>query len=304
MLLAAVASLAVNASFQAPDSRALALLARQAADAAIAKFADKKVTSDQLGITIVRLDRSQGTWTAGAYQGDVAMYPASVVKLFYLAYANHQLEQRKIRMTPEFQRGLTDMIVDSNNDATALVLDTCTDTTGGPELPPKELARWMARRQAVNRWFASLGYPKLNASAKTWNEGPYGRERQGYGPNFELRNSLSPDVCARLMAEIALDKIVTPARCADMKKLLARKTVADGDADYQSRSFTGKVLPPGFKLHSKAGYTDSVRHDVAHVAAPDGREYVFAIFTKGQSNTPDLIPSIAEYLLKGLQLVP
>lgn len=289
--------------FSTPDP-ALSLLARQAADAAIARFANQKVSAEQLGITVLRLDRGKGAWTEGNYRGDVAMYPASVVKLFHLAYTYHLLADRKIKSTPELQRALKDMIVESSNDATALVVDTCSGTTGGPELPPKELAKWMERRQGVNKWFASLGYPTLNACQKTWNEAPYGRERQGYGPDFQLRNSLSSDVCARLMAEIALDKMVSPAACTEMKKLLGRTIPADGEADYQSRAFTGKVLPKGMTLHSKAGYTDSVRHDVAHVATQDGREFVLAIFTKGQSGTLDLIPSIAEFLLKGLNALP
>lgn len=296
--------LAVAAVVLSTPDPALSLLAHQAADAAIAKFVEKKVTKEQLGITILRLNRATGAWDEGDFQGDTAMYPASVVKLFHLAYTQRLIADRKVRLTPELQRGLTDMIVESSNDATALVVDTCSGTTGGPELAPKELAKWMDRRQGVNRWFASLGYPKLNACQKTWNEAPYGRERQGYGPNFELRNSLSPNVCARLMAEIALDKIVNPDQCAEMKKLLARTIPADGEADYQSRAFVGKVLPRGFKLHSKAGYTDSVRHDVAHVTASDGREFVLAIFTKGQSSTLELIPSIGEHLLRALGVLP
>lgn len=292
--------LAVAAVVLSTPDASLALLARQAADAAIAKFSDKKVTAEQLGITVLRLDRAAKSWSEGSFQGNVAMYPASVVKLFHLAYTHRLIADRKVKMTPELERGLKDMIVESSNDATALVVDTHSGTTGGPELPPKELAKWMDRRQGVNKWFASLGYPNLNACQKTWNEAPYGRERQGYGQKFELRNSLSPDVCARLMAEIALDKIVDPVQCAAMKKLLARTIPADGEADYQSKAFTGKVLPKGIKLHSKAGYTDSVRHDVAHITTADGREFVLAIFTKGQSGTLDLIPSIGEHLLKGL----
>ena len=48
-----------------------------------------------------------------------------------------------------------------------------------------------------------------------------------------------------------------------------------------SECFTGEVLPKGFKLWSKAGWTSTVYHDVAWIQAPDGREYVWAIFTKG-----------------------
>jgi len=273
-------------------------IAQSAAEAAVTKF---DLKPDQIGISIAVLDRANKAATTGGYHGEIAMYPASVVKLCYLAYTAHLLDTKKLRLTPELERGVHDMIVDSVNDATALVLDTITGTTGGPELAPKELAKWMDKREAVNRWYASLGYPKLNANQKTWNEGPYGRERQGYGPNFELRNSLSPSVCVRLMSDIALDKIVSPEKCEWMRKYLSRDIPADAkETNDQARLFSGKVLPTGTKLWSKAGWTDSVRHDVAWVCLPDGREFVWAIFTKGASAKEDIIPSIAASILAGL----
>lgn len=294
----ALASVAFPVQSQASD---LDLLARKAADAAIAKYGAKGLKAEELGITVAVLDRSRGTLAQGSYRGDQPMYPASVVKMFYLAYAAHQLQEKKLILTPEFERGIHDMIVDSNNDATGLVLDTITGTTGGPELPPRQLSAWMEKRQAANRWYAGLGYPKLNASQKTWNEGPYGRERQGYGPKFELRNQLSPDACVRLMSDIALRKIVTPEKCEWMEKYLGRAIPADAkETDEQARNFSGKILPSGTKLWSKAGWTDEVRHDVAHVRMPDGKEFVYAIFTKGHSGETDLIADIATSLLKGL----
>lgn len=305
MFALVAASLVIAPSSSSPtDDANLSLIAKQAADSAVAKFAPQKVTAEQLGITILQLQRSSNDWKQGTFQGDTAMYPASVVKLFFLAYLQQQLQDRKARLTPELNRAMTDMIVESSNDATALVVDTSTGTTGGPELSPRELKTWMAKRQAVNRWFTRLGYPTLNACQKTWNEGSYGRERQGYGPKMELRNSLSPNVCARLMAEIALNKIVTPDRCAEMRKLLSRVIVAEGEADYQSKAFTGSVVPKGTKLFSKAGYTSTVRHDVAYIVAPDSREFVMAIFTKDQSETLELIPSIAKTILQRLAVLP
>jgi len=300
MAMIGILAATVTLNVALPDGRDLALLARKAADAAVAKYADKKLKAEQLGLTVIALDRVRREYVSGSFRGDQAMYPASVVKLLYLAYAAQQLEERKIKLTPELERGIKDMIVDSSNDATALVLDTITETTGGPELSPKELQRWMERRRAVNRWFGSLGYPPLNANQKTWNEGPYGRERQGYGPNFEYRNSFSSDTAARLMAEIALDRIVSPAQCEFMRKYLSRTIPAEGKADYQSASFTGKVLPKGSRLWSKAGYTSTVRHDVAYVRAIDGREFVIAVFTQGQSDNTDLVPFLARELLTGL----
>ena len=126
-------------------------------------------------------DRATGTVRWGGFNETKTHYPASAIKLFWLAYARHRIAEGKLTQTPELDRAMHDMIVDSVNDATALVVDATTETTGGPELPPRELDRWIARRQAANRWYDSLGYTGVNASQKTWNEGPYGRERQGYG---------------------------------------------------------------------------------------------------------------------------
>jgi hypothetical protein len=305
MISLGLALTSIAFSAQSPSAADLAALARKAADAAVAKYADKGLKADQIGVTLAAIDRGAGAYRAGSYRGDQDMYPASVVKFFFLAYEGRLLEDRKIKMTPELERATHDMIVDSTNDATGLVLETITGTTDGPELAPKELAKWMDKRQAINRWFTSLAYPKLNACQKTWNEGPYGRERQGYGPNFELRNSLSPDVCVRLMAEIAMDKIVSPSRCAWMRGYLSRAIPADSkEVTGQASGFSGKVLPSGTKLWSKAGWTDTVRHDVAYIKLPDGREFVYAIFTKGNSNNGDIIPFVAATMLRDLGVTP
>ena len=67
----------------------------------------------------------------GGFQAEKARYPASTVKLFYLAYACKLIADGKLKETPELQRAMRDMIVDSTNDATALVFDSITGTTGG-----------------------------------------------------------------------------------------------------------------------------------------------------------------------------
>jgi beta-lactamase class A len=273
-------------------------------EAAVAQFPENGPKAEQLGVAVAELDRARRSYRSGSYRGAEPMYPASVVKLFYLAYAAELLERKRLRLTPELERGVRDMIVESSNDATGLVLDAVTGTTGGPELAPKALALWMERRQAVNKWYASMGYTGINACQKTWNEGPYGRERQGYGPKFELRNMLTPNACLRLMAEIALDKIVNPRQCEWMRGYLRRKVASEEGADYQSRQFTGEVLPKGAGLWSKAGYTSEVRHDVAYVRALDGREFVLAVFTKGHSGNTKLVPFLAQELLRGLKAIP
>lgn len=260
-----------------------------------------KVTGEQLAIGFGEIHRAKGEINYGNMQGDRAYYPASTVKLFYLAYGAHLLDAKKLSMTPELERGFRDMIVDSTNDATALILDAVTGTTGGPELPARQLQDWMNKRNAVNRWLNGLGFKGINANQKTWNEGPYGRERQGYGPNFEHRNSLTARSGVHMMGLIALGKIATQSRNEWMNSLLSRKIPADSkDADYQSRAFIGAALPSGSKLWSKAGYTSNSRLDIAWVQVPSGEEYVLSIFTKDQSNEPKLIPFVAESLLKAV----
>lgn len=107
-----------------------------------------------------------------------------------------------LKQTPELERALHDMIVDSSNDATHYVVDALTGTTDGAELEETALREWMDKRNATNRYFAGLGYEKINVNQKTWCEGPYGRERQGLGPNFEYRNKLTTEAVARLIYEI------------------------------------------------------------------------------------------------------
>ncbi|MEI7577315.1 MAG: serine hydrolase [Armatimonadota bacterium] len=225
------------------------------------------------------------------YNGGLSMYPASVVKMFYLAYAEELLTRKKLVRNPEFDRALADMIKESNNDATGLILDTITGTTGGPSLSDAELKKWVEKRQMVNNWLMTLGIKGINASQKTWNEGPYGRERQGYGPNFEHRNSLTADSCVQLMSLIAQKKL---AGSDEMLSLLSRKA---GSKDGQVEGFLGELLPADAKLWSKAGWTSTTRHDVAFVEL-GGQKKVYAVFTRYQVENPKLLQWLANEILK------
>ncbi len=235
--------------------------------------------------------RNLETGASMSYNGTVAMYPASVVKMFYLAHAEELLSRKKIVRNPEFDRALTDMIKDSNNDATGLILDAITGTTGGPSLSEGDLKKWMEKRQAVNKWLSTLGFKGINASQKTWNEGPYGRERQGYGPNFELRNSLTADSCVQMMSMIVQKKL---AGSDEMLSLLSRQPQS---ADGQVKEFMGELLPKEAKLWSKAGWTSTTRHDVACVEL-NGQKKIYAVFTRYQVENPKLLQWLAAEMLK------
>ena len=267
--------------------------------ATLKEFAAKKLQSNQLAITLVDV-RDAKQLKHGSARGGVAIYPASVVKMFYLAAAHRWLEDGKISDTAELRRALKDMIVDSNNDATAYIVDLLTGTTGGPELPEAERKLWGEKRNAVNRYFTSLGYTNINANQKPWNEGPYGRERAWVGEKFGNRNMLTTDATARLLTEIALGQCVSAPRSAEMMTLHARDFTAAGDADDQARGFSAGGLPRDAKLWSKAGWTSTTRHDAAYVELADGRKFVLVVFTTEHANERGIIPFVVRAVMNQL----
>jgi len=275
----------------------------RAAKTTLDRFADKKLEGAQLSITLIDLRDAQHPVTA-SFRGNERIYPASVVKLFYLVAAQRWLEDKKIEETAELKRSLRDMIVDSSNEATQYVVDVLTHTTGGYELPPKEMEEWQNQRNAVNRYFAGLGYTNINVNQKTFCEDAYGRERVSRGPNGENRNKLTTDATARLMMEIVTGKAATAARTALMMDLLKRDyTGTSSDNDDQGHGFTGIALKgiEGARLWSKAGWTSTTRHDVAYVELPDGRKFILATFTTDHANDRDIIPAVARAVMEGLQ---
>jgi hypothetical protein len=278
-------------------------LVNRAAKTTLERFAVKKLQDSELSITLIDLRDEKRPVTA-SFRGNERVYPASVVKLFYLVAAHRWLEDKKIEQTPELTRAIRDMIVDSSNEATQYVLDVLTHTTGGYELPPKEMEEWQYQRNAVNRYFSSLGYANINVNQKTFCEDAYGRERVSRGPNGENRNKLTTDATARLMMEIVRGKIANSARTAAMMELLKRDyTGQSTDSDDQGHGFTGITLQgrEGFRLWSKAGWTSTTRHDVAYVEMPDGGKFVLATFTINHSNDREIIPTVARVVIDGLK---
>ena len=271
-----------------------------------AEFTGPVLKPEQLAVTVIDL---RGTTSVQAdYRGDARFYPASVIKLFYLAATHRWLEDGKIADTPELRRAMHDMIVDSSNDATNYLVDVLTGTTGGPELPADELKAWSEKRGAVTRYFAGLGYQNVNANRKTWGDGPFGRESQDMRAHPPARNYLSTNDTARLLAEIATARCVTPVRSAEMLALLAREPFAapSADPDNQATAFTGPALTPGMKLWSKAGWVSWARHDAALIELPGGGRVIIVTFTDGREHAQNraIIAAVARRVLANLPAAP
>ncbi len=251
-------------------------------------------------------DPHAGAYLQAEVNGAQPIYPASVVKLFYMAALERQLEDGNVKDTPELHRGLRDMIVDSSNDATQYVVDVLTDTASGPELPQKEFDAWQFKRNRMNRYFASMGYANINVNQKTYCEDAYGIEQQSRNYRGENRNALTTNATARLLAEIVTGDLNTEARTRQMMDLLRRDPFAEkkGTEESQAHDFIAKLLidrkMTDAKIWSKAGWTSKSRHDAAYVETAAGLKFVLVVFTENHSTLKDAIPLVAGKILDEL----
>ena len=243
------------------------------------------------------------------YRGGETIYPASVIKLFYLL-AIHEWQQKGMtESSEELERAIRDMIVDSSNDATSLVVDVLTGTTSGPELPPGPFETWKKQRHIVNRYLQSLGWEELqnvNVCQKTWGDGPYGRERAFYGQLLENRNMLTTNAIARLMHAIVGGVAVTATRSQEMMNIMKRsldpEELPKNVEEDQITGFLGGSLPQSAKIWSKAGWTSSVFHDAAYIEIPDKRPYLLIVFTEGKAyaKSREILPFVSGQVMEAV----
>ncbi|MBS9392185.1 MAG: serine hydrolase [Dolichospermum sp. LBC05a] len=237
-----------------------------------------------------------------SYRGGERIYPASVVKLFYLVVVQEWLEKGMSQTSGELNRALRDMIVDSSNDATSLIVDIISGTTSGPLLSPGPFETWKYQRNIINRYYQSLGWEEMqaiNLCQKTWGDGPYGRERAFYGEMFENRNMVTTDATARLLHSIVGGVTVSSERSQSMMNLIKRNINPDDlpqDVEEdQVTGFLGGGLPQNSQIWSKAGWTSTVRHDAAYIELPDQRPYLLVVFTEGkaQAKSREILPFVS-----------
>lgn len=238
-----------------------------------------------------------------SYRGMERIYPASLVKLFYLVAIQEWIQGGMIPESLELERAIRDAIVLSSNDATSLIVDVLTGTTSGPELPPNPFTTWKQQRNIVNRYFQSLGWQELNninVNQKPWNEGAYGRERAFMGEEMDNRNMLNTDGVARLLHSIIGGVAVGRDRSIEMMQLLKRSLkpddLAQDERENQITGFLGAGLPPSAQIWSKAGWTSQTRHDAAYIEIPDLQPYLLVVFTEGEANAnnQEILPSISQ----------
>ena len=300
----------------------LAKIAPQILATTSAKFPN--LTRDKIALTWIIYEEPVIVNTGGAlsavefwkhkmkgfcYRGMERIYPASIVKLFYLVAIHEWLQAGMVSESLELNRAIRDAIISSSNDATSLLVDVLTGTTSGPELPTNPFETWQKQRNIVNRYFASLGWSELesiNVNQKTWCDGAYGREKAFLGELMENRNMLTTDAVARLLHSIVGGVAVSAERSQKMMQLLRRSLdpteFVDSDGENQITGFIGEALPVDAKIWSKAGWTSRVRHDAAYVEVPGLAPYLLTIFTEGRENAGNrsILPFISQLVVEAM----
>jgi len=284
------------------NSPALQPLLQGAVDAAIA---GKNFKPGEIAATLIDL-RDPAKLSAANVNGDARIYPASVVKMFYLVALHRQMQDGKITLTPELERGISDMIVVSSNEATQYILDVLTDTSSGGEMLQREFEIWASQRNRVNRYYTAMGYTNINVNQKTFCEDAYGREQQFRNYKSENRNMLTTNATARLMAEIVMGRVATPERTKLMMDLMKRTlfTPEGKGTDPAPSPAAPALIDKGMKgasLWSKSGGTSRSLHDAVYIETPEGLKFVLAVFTENHVKDADVIPAITGKIIDGLK---
>ncbi len=280
------------------NSPTLQTLLNAAVRETLEKFASKNLKAENVAVTLIDLRDANNLRTANV-RGEEKIYPASVVKMFYMNALERWLEDGRLKMSPELERGLRDMITVSSNEATQYILDVLTETSSGAEMPAKEFEKWSYKRNIVNRFYAAQGFQNINVNQKTFCEDAYGIEQQFRNYKGNNRNMLTTNATARLLAEIVLGKTNTPERTKIMMDLMRRDWEAQ-IGKTEDREFISYALKPGTRLWTKEGDTSKTRHDAAYIETPDGLKFVIVIFTENFAGERDIIPTIAAKVLDGL----
>ena len=220
------------------------------------------------------------------------IYPASIVKLVYSLATYYWIENKTILRDLQVDEAIQEMLQNSSNDATSFILDILTGTTSGPSLEKEIFNRWKYQRSIINDWLKTLNWEELqdfNCCQKTWEDRPYGREKDFYSTSNKNRNAMTTDGTARIMEEI-MQNICFNEKNINLKNCLFRKINEQSqnkDPNNQINGFLGEGLPQKIPFWSKAGLMSEVRNDAAWWINRNQSKTLLVVFTEGKELAND-----------------
>jgi len=220
------------------------------------------------------------------------IYPASVVKLVYSLAIYYWIENKTILRDTQVDEAMQEMLQHSSNDATSFIVDLLTGTTSGPSLETEIFNRWKYQRAIINDWLKSLNWEELqdfNCCQKTWEDRPYGREKDFYNTSNKNKNAMTTDGTARIMEEI-MQNISFNEENINLRNCLFREINEHSqhkDAHNQINGFLGAGLPQNIPFWSKAGLMSETRHDAAWWINQNQSKTLLVVFTEGKEFAKD-----------------
>jgi len=254
----------------------------------LTKICDKKYQHklNNIGITWINYEGSSKKGYGYGINNRKKMYPASVVKLVYSLAIYYWIENKTILSEIQVDEAIQEMLQNSSNDATSFIVDLLTGTTSGPSLEGEIFNRWKYQRAIINDWLKSLNWEELqnfNCCQKTWEDRPYGREKDFYSTSNKNRNSMTTDGTARIMEEI-MQNISFNEKNINLKNYLFRDINEQSqhkDPNNQISGFLGEGLPQKTPFWSKAGLMSEARNDAAWWINRNHSKTLLVVFTEG-----------------------
>lgn len=231
------------------------------------------------------LQQYQGNWAvyvknlstqeAMAYNGDLVLKSASLMKLFIMASVYDQINQGTLEQTEEINTLLHNMITVSDNASS----NTLTAILGGDRENGFE-----SGVQVVNNYLAVNGYSNTSFA-------------HDFQDNFtgvrEVENLTTAVDCGKFMEAVYNGTVVSGTASQEMLQLL------------RSQTRSGKIpagLPAGAGWGNKTGEVTGTENDAAIIFPPNGPDYVLVVLSQdvdnatAQSVIPQLSSMVYNYL--------
>lgn len=254
---------------------------------------------------VLLVPNADGTWRRGSFNPDAIAYPASTVKLPFLAAAMRWCAANDQPFTA-LDADVYPMIKDSDNIATGRVVDAI---TGAPNIPGMRKASdpafqsWLAKRLYTENFLSGRGLlENTNCFNKTYpsNSGPGLVGAESLGFNNQGSNRMQAKCSASMMLELVKGAIEPGATSYVLDVLKHNR--------WDGNTITGAGYPAGTIYCNKGGWISGSNNDVAYVRLPNGKEFILSIFSNAYDGTQpypydqSILSVFAEMLIEGLAL--
>jgi len=273
------------------------------------EFANQGLRADNFGFVALRENSANAKPDGFAYRGDWRCYPCSLVKAFHLVHILNAIDCGDVADHEELSRAMRDMILWSSNTGTNYVIDIITGTTGDTMLEGAEFKKWREKRERLNGFFSTLGWPEFgncNITQKLMDDVRYGREAQYAGRTGENLNALTPLVSARLFNNIFSGQVpLSEGSTKRARQILLRdrNSAEARQPHFQIEDFLGGGIPAEAQIWSKAGQNSWTgdpkasyyKHDLIRIAIDGKAPIIICLMTQGKEiceDFPKAFPAI------------